>query len=54
MLFLSIDIVFTMGWDAVPLQAADPVFGADTETIRTCQCVLLDAEGGRAGLKPVV
>ena len=43
-----------MGWDAVPLQAADPVFGADTETIRTCQCVLLDAEGGRAGLKPVV
>ena len=23
MLFLSIDIVFTMGWDAVPLQAAD-------------------------------
>ena len=54
MLFLSIDIVFTVGWDAVPLQAADPVFRADPETICTCQCVLLDAEGGRPGLKPVV
>ena len=45
--------MLTLGWDAVALQAADPVFGADTETIRTCLCVLLDAEGGRPGLKPV-
>ena len=35
-------------------QAADPVFRVDTKTIRTCLCVLLDAEGGRPGLKPVV
>ena len=41
--------MLTLGWDAVALQAADPVFGAVTETIRTCLCVLLDAEGGRTG-----
>ena len=34
-----------MDWDAVPLQAAEPVFRSDTEIIRTCLRVLLDAEG---------
>ena len=53
--FWSVDIGFTMGWDAVPssklqIRSLEWI----QQTIRTCLCVLLDAEGGRPGLKPVV